>query len=121
MATRLPRLRSFDRASPLRSSARWWAETPTEEAPMAYEAGDYETITLERRGHVGVLTLNRPDRLNAINRAMMDEMARAVAAVRADHETRVLAVPGAGRGFCAGADLMGAGPVATVRTPEPTS
>ena len=55
---------------------------------MAYEASDYETITLERRGHVGVLTLNRPERLNAINRVMMGEVAAAVAAVKADDELR---------------------------------
>ncbi|HEX5264694.1 MAG TPA: enoyl-CoA hydratase-related protein [Phenylobacterium sp.] len=76
---------------------------------MAYEAGDYETITLERRDHVAILTLNRPDRLNAINRAMMGELPAAVAQLKADDEVRALVVTGAGKGFCAGADLMGAG------------
>jgi 2-(1,2-epoxy-1,2-dihydrophenyl)acetyl-CoA isomerase len=77
---------------------------------MAYEAGDYETITLERRGHVGVLILNRPDKLNAINRAMQTECRSAVNAVAADDEIRVLVLTGAGRGFCAGADLSGIPP-----------
>jgi 2-(1,2-epoxy-1,2-dihydrophenyl)acetyl-CoA isomerase len=86
---------------------------------MAYEASDYETITLERRGHVGVLTLNRPERLNAINRTMMGEMATAVAAVKADDEIRALVITGAGRGFCAGADLMGAGQAISGKAPEP--
>jgi 2-(1,2-epoxy-1,2-dihydrophenyl)acetyl-CoA isomerase len=76
---------------------------------MAYEAVDYETLTLERRGHVAILTLNRPDRLNAINRDVMREIPTAVAALKADDEVRALVVTGAGRGFCAGADLMGAG------------
>ncbi|HEY2356569.1 MAG TPA: enoyl-CoA hydratase/isomerase family protein, partial [Phenylobacterium sp.] len=76
---------------------------------MAYEAGDYETITLERRDHVAILTLNGPDRLNAINRAMMGELPAAVAQLKADDEVRALVVIGAGKGFCAGADLMGAG------------
>ncbi len=76
---------------------------------MAYEASDYETITLERRGHVAILTLNRPDRLNAINRVMMGEVPAALAAVKADDELRALVVTGAGKGFCSGADLMGAG------------
>jgi len=88
---------------------------------MAYEAGDYQTITLERRGHTAILTLNRPERLNAINRDMMRELPAAVAALKADDEVRALVVTGAGRGFCAGADLMGAGPVATGKAPEPTS
>lgn len=85
---------------------------------MAYDAS-YETITLERRGHVGVLTLNRPDRLNAINRVMMAEVAAAVDAVRADDEVRALVVTGAGKGFCAGADLMGAGQAVAGKAPEP--
>jgi len=88
---------------------------------MPFEAGDYETLTLERRGHVAVLTLNRPDRLNAISVALREEVTRAVAAIKADDETRALVLTGAGRGFCAGADLMGTGPVATGRVEEPAS
>jgi 2-(1,2-epoxy-1,2-dihydrophenyl)acetyl-CoA isomerase len=88
---------------------------------MAYEAGDYETLTLERRGQVAVLTLNRPDRLNAISVSLRQEVEQAVAAVRADDEARVLVLTGAGRGFCAGADLLGTGPVATGRVEEPSS
>ena len=88
---------------------------------MAYEAVDYETITLERRGQVAVLTLNRPDRLNAISQGLRREVEQAVAAVRGDDEARALVLTGAGRGFCAGADLLGTGPVATGRPEEPTS
>jgi 2-(1,2-epoxy-1,2-dihydrophenyl)acetyl-CoA isomerase len=88
---------------------------------MAYEAVDYETITLERRGTVAVLTLNRPDRLNAISPALRSDVENAVAAVRADDEARALVLTGAGKGFCAGADLLGAGPVATGRPEEPAS
>jgi 2-(1,2-epoxy-1,2-dihydrophenyl)acetyl-CoA isomerase len=86
---------------------------------MAYDASDYETLTLERRGHVGVLTLNRPERLNAINRVMMGEVAAAVAGAKADDEVRALVVTGAGKGFCAGADLMGAGQAVAGNAPEP--
>jgi 2-(1,2-epoxy-1,2-dihydrophenyl)acetyl-CoA isomerase len=88
---------------------------------MAYEGADYETVTLERRAHVAVLTLNRPDRLNAINRDMMRELPAAVAALRADDEVRALVVTGAGRGFCAGADLMGAGQAVAGDAPPLTS
>ena len=88
---------------------------------MAYEAGDYETIAIERRDHVAILTLNRPDRLNAINRDMMRELPAAVAALKADDEVRALVVTGAGRGFCAGADLMGAGQAVAGDAPALTS
>jgi enoyl-CoA hydratase/carnithine racemase len=86
---------------------------------MAYEGAGYEAITLERRGAVAILTLNRPDRLNAISPALRDEVIAAVAQVKADDEARALVVTGAGRGFCSGADLLGSGPVATGRVPEP--
>ena len=88
---------------------------------MAYEGADYEAITLERRGTVAILTLNRPDRLNAISPTLRDEVTAAVARVKADDEARALVVTGAGRGFCAGADLLGSGPVATGRVPEPAT
>ena len=86
---------------------------------MAYEAIDYETITVERRGHVAILTFNRPDRLNAINRQVMAEVPAAVEQVRRDDEARSLVVTGAGKGFCAGADLMGVGQAVAGRPPEP--
>ncbi len=59
----------------------------------------------ERHGPVTVLTLNRPDRLNAIGRDMLAGLARAVAAAAADERVRALVIAGAGRAFCAGADL----------------
>ena len=66
----------------------------------------YETITFERQGPVGVLTLNRPDKLNAINQPMVKEVLHAQAAAAADDEVRVVVLNGAGRAFCAGFDLQ---------------
>ena len=88
---------------------------------MAHEGGAYQAITLEHRGAVAILTLNRPDRLNAISPSLRHEVEAVVALVKADDEARVLVVTGAGRGFCAGADLLGEGPVATGRLPDPAN
>jgi enoyl-CoA hydratase len=55
------------------------------------------------------LTLNRPDRLNAITRELVDELHDVLDAVDADHTCRVVILTGAGRGFCAGLDLNGFG------------
>jgi enoyl-CoA hydratase/carnithine racemase len=54
---------------------------------------------------VGVLTLHRPDRLNAWTDTMAGEVARLLAAADADPDVRVVVITGAGRGFCAGADF----------------
>src|SRR5260370_17137957 len=62
-------------------------------------------LTSERRGRVAVLTLSRPDRLNAIGTQTLDLLASAVEAVHQDAQTRALVIAGAGRPFCAGADL----------------
>ena len=66
---------------------------------------DFETILLERRGPVALLTLNRPERLNAINLRMVEELDQALDQVAADEGARALVVKGAGRAFCAGFDL----------------
>ncbi len=58
---------------------------------------------------VTTLTLNRPDRLNALTHELVDELHRALEAIRADHDCRVVIITGAGRGFCAGLDLNGFG------------
>ncbi len=64
-----------------------------------------ESVRLERRGTVGWLILNRPERLNAFEERMRDEFMDAVREALADPETRVVVVTGAGRAFCAGADI----------------
>lgn len=66
---------------------------------------DFETILLERQGPIALLTLNRPDRLNALNFRMVEELDQALDRVAADDGARVLVLRGAGRAFCAGFDL----------------
>lgn len=66
----------------------------------------FEHIAWERRGQVGVLTLNQPDRLNALSQAMRDEVAGVLEAARTDDDLRCVVLTGAGRGFCSGADLQ---------------
>jgi enoyl-CoA hydratase/carnithine racemase len=66
----------------------------------------FETIMLEKGADgIAVLTLHRPDRLNAFNRQMMVEMIQAIDLTDADDAVRAVIITGAGRGFCAGADL----------------
>ena len=65
----------------------------------------YQTIILEKKDHVARLTLNRPDSLNALNRQMFAELNSALEDVAADREMRALVLTGAGRAFCASADI----------------
>lgn len=65
----------------------------------------YETIKLEMDGPVARLTLNRPERANAMTMAMGEELGAAIETIRAAPEARVLLLTGAGRHFCAGADM----------------
>ena len=65
----------------------------------------YETLDYQVADHVLTLTLNRPDRLNAFNGPMMNELIAAFDAADADDDVRAIIVTGAGRAFCAGADL----------------
>ncbi len=76
----------------------------------------YEAILFEKREHVGILTLNKPDRLNAIGAALRSEVEACVQEAHADDELRVLIITGAGRGFCSGADLSGGGQRPEART-----
>ena len=66
---------------------------------------EYTQITAERRGAVAVVTLNRPEKLNAWTARMTDELAHAVTEADADPTVGAVVVTGAGRGFCAGADI----------------
>jgi enoyl-CoA hydratase/carnithine racemase len=63
-------------------------------------------VTLSRDGHVATITLNRPDRLNAISVPMLVDLAAMLADCDGDRDVRVIVLTGAGRGFCSGLDLQ---------------
>ncbi|MBE0480806.1 MAG: enoyl-CoA hydratase/isomerase family protein [Dehalococcoidia bacterium] len=65
----------------------------------------YDTIILQKENGVAVMTLNRPESLNAVSPAMWFELSAVFEEVRNDDSLRVLVLTGAGRGFCAGADV----------------
>lgn len=69
----------------------------------------YETLLLDVADGVATLTLNRPDRLNAFNTTMMKEIIAAFDETDANDDVRAVIVTGAGRAFCAGADLAAGG------------
>ncbi len=69
----------------------------------------YTQIILDVAGRVATITLNRPDQLNAFTNTMMRELIDAFDRCDADDEVRAVIVTGAGRGFCAGADLSSGG------------
>ena len=76
------------------------------------KSDSYKTMTIERRDNgVAVLTLNRPERLNAVNGTMHTELARFSTDFANDRELRVLVITGAGRAFCAGGDFSPDDPV----------
>jgi enoyl-CoA hydratase/carnithine racemase len=70
---------------------------------------DFETLAYEASQGIATITLNRPDRLNAFTPRMMLELIEAFDRTDADDDVRAVIVTGAGRGFCAGADLAGGG------------
>jgi len=72
----------------------------------------YETLELRREGPVAWLTLNRPERLNALNPALVTELRDVFSGFSSEPETRVVVLRGAGRAFCAGLDLREPGPAA---------
>ena len=65
-----------------------------------------DRITFERRGHVGLVTINRPATLNALDMATLADLDAAMATAEADAEVRVIVLTGAGeRAFVAGGDI----------------
>jgi enoyl-CoA hydratase/carnithine racemase len=67
----------------------------------------YKNIIYEKKDGVGYITLNRPEKLNAINDALLEELDAAFAAAEPDLEVKVVVVKGAGRAFSVGQDLSG--------------
>ena len=67
----------------------------------------FDTLLFERREGIAHVTLNRPDRLNALNLALITDLRAAAAAIDSDHDIRAVVLTASGRAFCSGADLMG--------------
>ncbi|MCP1336451.1 enoyl-CoA hydratase [Futiania mangrovi] len=65
----------------------------------------YKNIKVDTKGRVGIITLDRPEALNALNSALVDEMAQAVDAFEADDEIGAIVVTGSAKAFAAGADI----------------
>lgn len=84
----------------MRAAAYSCSTNSTLEPPLTYEQ-----ILVEKRGRVALLTLNRPEKLNAWTPRMMVELTAAMREAAADINVGAIVVTGAGRGFCAGADV----------------
>ncbi len=75
---------------------------------MSLQQENYETMLIDKRDNgVAVVTLNRPERLNAVNAAMHHELARFTRDAEADKDVKVVVLAAAGRAFCAGGDFGG--------------
>ena len=66
---------------------------------------DFEDLLFEKDGDVAIITLNRPDRMNAMSAAMTQGMLDLVREMGKDPDIKVIVLTGAGRGFCVGADV----------------
>lgn len=69
----------------------------------------YECLQFEASEHIATVTLNRPEKLNALNARLREELESVCQEIYADDEIRVVLFTGAGKGFCSGADVSGGG------------
>ena len=81
---------------------------------------NYEEILFDVTDRIATVTLNRPDKLNAWTAKMGDEVREAMFAAEADDQVRVVILTGAGRGFCAGADMSLLSGIANQGDVDPT-
>jgi enoyl-CoA hydratase/carnithine racemase len=73
---------------------------------MAVTPSNTDELLVEQHDRVCVITLNRPERLNAISRPMLGELSEKMVEANKDPDTRCIILTGAGRGFCSGLDLI---------------
>ncbi len=70
----------------------------------------YHDLIFDKQDHIATVTLNRPERLNALNKSLQQETVAVCSEIRNDDDVWAVIVTGAGRGFCSGADLSGPAP-----------
>ena len=73
---------------------------------MTLSNSSTDELLVETKGKVAIITLNRPDRLNAISRAMLNELSAKIVEANKDPDIRCIVLTGSGKGFCAGLDLI---------------
>ena len=78
----------------------------------------YEYLKFERDENLALITLDRPETLNALNAALREDILNAVSEAGEDDEIRALVITGSGRGFCSGADLSGSPPEPPEKAPQ---
>ena len=76
---------------------------------MALSESSTDELLVEQKGRIALFTLNRPERLNAISRDMLNELSAKMVEANRDPEIRCIVLTGAGRGFCSGLDLVEVG------------
>ena len=76
---------------------------------MTISASSTKELLVEQNGNIVVITLNRPDRLNAISRVMLNELSVKMTEANKDPDVRCIVLTGSGKGFCAGLDLIDVG------------
>ena len=76
---------------------------------MAITESGTDELLIENRGRIVVMTLNRPERMNAISRDMLEELSAKITEANKDPDVRCIVLTGAGKGFCAGLDLVDVG------------
>ncbi len=89
----------------MRRGRRLWGKRECVLLPRMSQGGPEGHLLTERDGHVLVVTMNRPDKRNALSLEMMDGMSAAWDEANSNPEIRVVVLTGAGGAFCAGADL----------------
>ncbi|MEI7450492.1 MAG: enoyl-CoA hydratase-related protein [Desulfomonile sp.] len=82
---------------------------------------DNKPVTYHRDGNVGILTLNRPDKRNALNLAIWKSLDSAIGLAKEDKESRVVLLRGEGKSFCAGLDLSPENELIPIITGEPNA
>jgi len=80
---------------------------------------EYETVLYEKDGHIAHITLNRPEKLNAVSPELVRDWGAAMHEAEEDDDIKVIIFKGAGRCFSAGADLTGVGFVYGMKEPKP--
>ncbi|MGE3073567.1 MAG: enoyl-CoA hydratase/isomerase family protein [Dehalococcoidia bacterium] len=77
----------------------------------------YESLIYDKQDHIATVTLNRPERLNALDSVLRPEILAVCQEMKGDDDVWAVIVTGAGRGFCSGADISGPRPDGAAQTP----